>query len=166
MEIITQRLIHILGGIFWVGSALFNSLFLLPVLAQAGPAAGAVFGGLQQRRLLTVLPLAALLTILSGIRLMWITSAGSPAYFQSASGRVYALAGLAAIVGFVLAFLVARPAGARVAQLAASRPAGEGSADSVSAEIAKLRRRAAVSGAAVTILLTAAAAGMAVARYL
>jgi hypothetical protein len=34
------------------------------------------------------------------------------------------------------------------------------------AEIAKLRRRAAVWGAIVTFLLAAAAAGMAVARYL
>ena len=108
-----------------------------------------------------------MLTILSGLRLMQITSAGfAGAYFQSAGGRVYALAGLAAIVGFLLALLVARPAGARAAQLAASRTSGGGTGDGEVAEIARLQRRAVVSGAAVTLLLTAAAAGMAVARYL
>jgi uncharacterized membrane protein len=163
MEIIVLRLIHIVGGIFWVGSALFTTFFLLPALAQAGPATGPVMAGLQRRGLMKALPLAALLTIVSGLRLMWITSAGfTPAYFGTPVGRAYTLAGLAAIVGFLLAILVARPAAARAAQLAG----GQGAGNDTSAEIERLRRRAAVFGSAITFLLLAAAAGMAVARYL
>ena len=166
MEIIALRLIHVLGGIFWVGSVLFTTFFLLPVLAQAGQAAGPVMAGLRQRRLLTVLPLVALLTIGSGLRLLWLTSAGlTAAYFTTPGGQAYALSGLAAIVALLVGFFVTRPATARLAALT-PRPA-DGPADSQGAvvEIASLRRRVGLSSAVVTFLVTAAAAGMAVARY-
>ena len=82
-ELIVLRLIHVLGGIFWVGSALFTAIYLVPSLAQAGPAAGQVMGALQRRRLFIVLPTVAVLTVLSGIRLMQLTSDGfSAAYFN------------------------------------------------------------------------------------
>ena len=69
-ELVVLRLVHILGGIFWLGSGLFTTFFLIPALGRAGPAAaGPVMGALQQRRLFTVLPVVALLTILSGVRL-------------------------------------------------------------------------------------------------
>ena len=38
-EILVLRLVHVLGGMFWVGSGLFSTFFLLPALAGAGPAA-------------------------------------------------------------------------------------------------------------------------------
>jgi hypothetical protein len=164
MEIIVLRVIHIVGGIFWVGSMLFTTFFLLPALAQAGPATGPVMAGLQRRRLMTVLPLVALLTILSGVRLMWITSVGfTPAYFDTPVGQAYTVAGLAAIVGFLLAFLVVRPAAARAARLSAG---GQGAGEGRTAEVESLRRRAAVFGVAVTFLLLVSAAGMAIGRYI
>ena len=93
-ELLVLRLVHIVGGMIWVGTGVFNSFFLMPTLAQAGPAAGQVIAGLQKRRLFTFLPVVALLTILSGVRLMQITSAGfSPAWFASTPGRTYAAAG-------------------------------------------------------------------------
>src|SRR5688572_115483 len=102
-ELLVLRLVHIVGGIFWVGSGLFTSLFLLPALARSGPAAGAVMAGLQRRRLFTALPAVAVLTMLSGLRLMWIVSAGfSASWLASATGGTYAASGAAAIVAFVL----------------------------------------------------------------
>jgi hypothetical protein len=62
-ELITLRLVHILCGIFWVGSGLFTSLFLLPALAGSRSAMGPVMAGLQRRRLFTVLPTVGLLAI-------------------------------------------------------------------------------------------------------
>src|SRR5918999_5013981 len=120
-ELIVLRLIHILGGMIWVGAGVFNSFFLLPALAQAGPVAGQVLAGLQRRRLFTILPVVALLTILSGVRLMQITSGGfSPAWFASAPGRTYAWSGVAAIVGFLIGVVIARPAAMRAARLGAA----------------------------------------------
>src|SRR5687767_4768281 len=111
-ELIVLRIIHILGGIFWLGSGLFTAFFLIPALGRLGPAsAGPVMGALQQRRLFTILPVIAVLTILSGIRLLQIASAGfSAQYFDSRTGQTFLWSGVAAIIAFLLSVLVSRPA--------------------------------------------------------
>ena len=169
VEFIALRLIHILGGIFWVGSALFTTFFLVPALTTAGPAAGAVMGALQQRRLFTVLPLVALVTILSGARLLWIASGGfRPEYFESGSGATFTIAAAASLVAFVLSIAVSRPMALRTARLAgqlAQAPEGEPRIR-LAAELAQVRRRGAVATLIAVAMLLIAAAGMAVARYL
>jgi uncharacterized membrane protein len=165
-ELLALRLIHVLGGIFWVGSALFNALFLFPAFSQAGPAAGQVMAGLARRRAFIVMPVIALLTILSGIRLMWITSGFSPAYFSTPSGRTFAIAALSAILAFVFGILVNRPVGVRVGQLAASlASAPPADRERLSAELDKARGRLSMAGTIVIILLIVAAIGMAIGRY-
>ena len=167
-ELLLLRLIHILGGIFWLGSALFTSLFLVPALATSGANAGQIFAALQRRRLFTALPIVAVLTIASGLRLMWIASVGfTPSYFASASGRAFASSGTAAIVAFLLSLLVARPASVRATRLGgALASAPEEKRAGLAMEVAKLRRRGGVTSMVVVTLLVLGAAGMAVARYL
>ena len=168
-EILVLRLVHILGGVFWVGSGLFSTFFLVPALGSAGPAAGQVMAGLQRRHLFTVLPSVALLTILSGVRLMMITSGGfSPAYFQSDAGRGFAWGGTFAIAAFVLSLLVVRPTAVRSGALAAelARATDDAARADLSARLAGLRKRGALSGLVATALLLIAAGLMAVARYL
>lgn len=161
-ELLVLRLVHVLGGIFWVGSALFMAIFLFPALAVSGPAAGQVMGAIQRRRIFTVLPVVALLTLLSGVRLMQITSDGfSAAYFASSTGRVIAWGGTFAIAAFVIGLLVARPAGLRLARL----NAGPASDPSATAERLRLQRIVTVVGAVNVVLLLMAAVAMAVARY-
>jgi uncharacterized membrane protein len=167
-EILVLRLVHILGGIFWVGIGLFNTFFLMPALGKVGPAAGPVIAALQQRRLFTVLPTIAVLTILSGVRLLWIMSGGgNPAYFSSGVGRTFSMSGGAAIVAFLVGMFVARPAALRAAAIARTLattedPAAKGA---LSAQMESARRRAAVTNTAAVALLVLSAAGMAVARY-
>src|SRR5687767_2751767 len=167
-EILVLRVVHVLGGIFWIGSGLFTSFFLMPAFAGSGPAAGAVMAGLQRRRLFTVLPIVAVLTILSGLRLMWIASRGfSPVYFESGMGRTFAVSGALAIIGFLISLVVARPAMVRSGQLAASAaamPAGP-ERDAIGGRIGALQRRGAISSFAAVALVTLAGVGMAVARY-
>ena len=50
-ELLVLRVVRVLGAIFWLGSGLFTTLFLIPAPAQAGPAAAPVMGALQGRRL-------------------------------------------------------------------------------------------------------------------
>lgn len=166
-ELIVLRLIHVLGGIFWVGSALFTAIYLVPSLAQAGPAAGQVMGALQRRRLFIVLPTVAVLTVLSGIRLMQLTSDGfSAAYFNSGSGRVFAWGGTFAIIAFVFGMTVARPAGMKLGRLSAQPPAEEALEQRRRLdERARLQRVVTISGIVNTLLLLAAAIAMAIARY-
>jgi len=167
-ELIVLRLVHILGGVFWVGSALFTSIFLIPALAGVGPAAGQVMAGLQGRRLFTVLPVVAVLTILSGLRLMQLTSGGfSAVYFEQTAGQAYTASAVAATLAFILSIVVARPAAVRSARIAAQMATSDPSTrPELVRELEGLRRRGAVSSAIAVTLLVLGAAGMAIARYL
>jgi len=166
-ELLILRLVHILSGAFWLGAVLMMAGFVAPAVSAAGPAAGPVMKGLQQRKLPTVMATAATLTILSGLRLMWILSSGfSASWSGSAAGRVFGAAGGVAILAFLFGMLVARPATMRMGRLAASLadavPAERGA---IGEELARLRRRASTWNLLSATLLVLAASGMAVARY-
>jgi uncharacterized membrane protein len=118
-ELLVLRFVHVVGAVFWVGTGLFTSLFLVPAIVPLGPTAGQVMGALAQRKLYTILPIVAMLTMLSGVRLMLIASAGSSAYFASTPGRVYSAAALTSVIGFLLSTFVTRPVAMRGVQLGA-----------------------------------------------
>lgn len=166
--IIGLRLIHILAGIFWVGTTLFLAFFLAPALASAGPAGGAVMGGLQRRGMMTVLPVSALLTIGSGAWLYQLVSGGSIAAFMRTSvGATLAGAATLALVTFVLGMAVARPAAMAAARLSQELATATDEAERARRleRLTALQRRNAVVSRVVAIMLIVSAAGMAVARY-
>lgn len=167
-ELVLLRLIHILAGICWVGTAVFTTVFLGPALANSGPVAAQVMTALRARRLLTFLPIVSVATVASGLRLMWITSGGFAAgYFATPHGRAFALAGTSAILAFMLGFLVIRPTAARSAQLgAAVTTTPEPERGPLLRELEMVRRRNTWSSAVALTMLIAGAGGMAVARYL
>ena len=165
-ELLLLRLVHVLGGVFWVGSGIFTAFFLLPAMAPTGPAAGQIMANLAQRRLFVVLPTVAVLTMLSGLRLMMITAAGRSDYFASRSGMTYSISATAAVVGFFLSLLIARPGSVRIGMLSQQAAADPASRERVAAEIAVIQRRVKNSSVLAVALLIFAAAGMAVARYL
>ena len=168
MEIVILRLIHILGGIFWVGAGLFSTFFLGPAMKEAGPAAGVIMGSMQRRKMFVVMPTIALLTILSGLRLMWIFSAGfEGAYFRTPAGATFAVSGTAAILAFLLGMVLIRPAMTRVAALAATMRTTQDAQQQaqLGEEMKQLQARAALMQNAGTMLIVLAAAGMAIARY-
>ncbi len=167
-ELIVLRLVHVLGGIFWVGGGLYSTLFIVPALAKAGPAAGPIMAELMRRKLFTVLPVVALLTMLTGLRLLWIVSGGfGTDYFATTSGLTYAFSGGASIVGFLGAMFFARPAGVRLGALMPTLASLTGEARAkAETEAATLRNQNARWTAIAMGLLTVSAVGMAVARYL
>lgn len=169
-ELVVLRLVHVVSGMLWVGFMLFNVAFLMPALQSLGPgpAQGQVMGALQRRRLMTVLPLVALLTVLSGLRLYWIVSDGfSAAYVQSRMGTTFGIAALLAIAAYAIGMAVARPAMARMGALGARlASAAEEERAALQAEMQRLRARGRVWSLVVAALVLTAAAGMAVARYL
>jgi len=167
-ELIVLRLVHVLGGIFWVGAGLFNLLFLAPAMAVAGPAAGPMMQVMRQRKMFVVMPTVAILTILSGLRLMMITSGNfNAAYFGTDAGAAFAFGGACAIVAFIVGLALAMPAQKRMGMLGpqiASAP-DDATRTRLQAEVARLQGRMRVVGPAVTTLLVLAAVAMAVARY-
>lgn len=167
-EIIVLRLIHVLGGVFWVGGALLNFLFVVPAITAAGPAAaGPIMAGFKQRRVHIVMPTVALLTLLSGLRLMMIQSGGfDAAYFSTGLGMAFATGGVLATLAFLIGVSVAMPAQKRMGALGPTLATGDESARAAAqAEMARLQGRLRTVGPIVTVLLVLSAVAMAVARY-
>lgn len=166
-ELFVLRIVHVLGGVLWVGTAVFVAAFLMPAMKDAGPAAGAVMAGLQKRKMMVFLPVTAILTLLSGIRLLMIVSNGfDGSYFSTGSGQIFGFAGILALVAFVLGMFISRPAMGRASAIAASLPATpEAERGPLMQEMNALRERAAKIAVLVAVLLVLTVAGMAVARY-
>ena len=167
--LVALRLIHILLGVFWAGTIFFMALFLEPSVRAAGPDGAKVMQGLMQRRYFNIMPLIALLTILSGLALYWHVSGGlEPTWMRSRLGMSLTFGAVAAMVGFVIGVFVMRPIALRLFALgpaAQQLPEGPEKAAAM-AELQRLRGRAMVSGRWVAALLGVAVTGMAVARYL
>ena len=168
MEILVLRLVHVVGGIFWVGAGLLNFLYIAPALTAVGPAAaGPVMQTLRRRRLFVVLPTVAVLTLLSGLRLMMIQSGGfDAAYFRTGFGATLSAGGAAAIVAFLVGIAFAMPAQRRMAAIGPQLAgADETTRAALRSEMARLQSRLRVVGPLVTVLLVLAAVAMALARY-
>ena len=167
--VIVLRLIHIVAGALWVGMATFTTYFLQPALQEVGPDGGKVIAALQRRGVMTVTPILAVATLLSGLWLYLRAAGGQHAAFaRSGPGIAFGIGGLAAIAAWVTGMFVMRPAMMKSAALAQSLGAlasGE-EHQRLGAETARLRARAAVAGKAMTHLLFLALAAMAVARYI
>jgi uncharacterized membrane protein len=75
---IILRLIHILAGVFWAGTAFLMAGFLIPTMRATGKEGGVFIQHLmRERRLHAVLGVAMLLTVLSGIA-MYAKLAAAP----------------------------------------------------------------------------------------
>jgi uncharacterized membrane protein len=152
--VIVLRLIHVVAGSLWVGMVTFATYYLQPSVQEVGPDGGKVMAAVQRRGLMTVMPVLAVATLLSGLWL-YLRAAGEQhgAFARSGPGMAFGLGGLAAIVAFLLGMFVMRPAMMKAMTL-------------TGADAQRLRARATAAGKAVTHLLFFAVAAMAVARYL
>lgn len=167
-EFLILRVLHVGGAVVWAGTSFFVTLFLLPALGQVGPAAGPVMGALVKRRLFVVVPTVAVITMLAGLRMMWITSSGfSMAYFSTRSGMTYLVGSVLALAAFTIFLLVNHPAIGRSMQLGQQMAqAPESEKGALMAEMNAVRARAAKGSLGSTVLLALTLLGMAVARYL
>jgi uncharacterized membrane protein len=164
---LVSRVAHVGLGVFWAGAMIFNAAFLLPAVRDAGPGGAAVAAGLLRRRFTDWMPLAAILTLVSGFYLYWRVSGGfTSAYMGSRMGMVYGTGSVVALVAFVIGVAVMRPAMLRAAALTqgAAQAAAE-ERERAMAEAQGLRARAGAAGRVVAWLLGAATVAMAIARY-
>lgn len=153
VAMVVLRLLHIVLGAFWVGAIFFTALFLMPAMAAAGPDAAKVGQGLQQRGFMTIMPIVAVLTLLTGIDLMRRASGNFQAeWFGSRSGMVYSIGATAAVLAFIVGFFLMR----QLLLKAQAVPPAEGG---------PLRARATRLNQVVAVLLLVAAAAMAIGRY-
>lgn len=167
-ELLVLRIIHVVGSVVWVGTAVFLSFFLIPAMGAAGPAGAPVMAALMKRRMFVIVPTVAVFTILAGLRLLWINSGGfNAAYFATRMGMTYATGAVVSIVGFGIFLTVNRPAlgkmGALQAQMAQLSEAERGP---LMAQVTALRARLATASRVIAILLLIAAVAMAIGRYM
>lgn len=166
---IALRLVHILCGIFWVGSAIAASMFIVPSVFAIGPAGGQFMEQFVGIRKYPVWAAAAGgLTILSGLGMFWYnTSVSNGAFPKSAPGMTYSIAAVFAIVGAVIgSAITGRTAGKLQLVAAQARTAGGPPTPELMAEMSGLRAKLHNSSLLATGLIVLTAAMMAVARYL
>lgn len=167
-ELLILRLIHVVGGVVWVGGATYIAFALAPAIGAAGPAGAPVMANVARTKLFIWLPTIAVLTMLAGVRLMQLTSHSmSSAYFASGPGQGYSAGAVCGLIGFCVEMLIARPSMRKAGMLMASKAtAPESSHAGIDAQVATLRVRGAQAGVVSSVLLLLATAAMAVARYL
>src|SRR5215471_12520693 len=111
------RLVHIVFGVFWVGSVLFATFVLMPTLKGAGPPGMAIMKDLGKRMSL-IMAVSAILTLGAGIWLMMILSGGAPGvWMQSTTGRTFMIGGALAILAFLLGISINAPAASRMSAI-------------------------------------------------
>jgi uncharacterized membrane protein len=167
-ELLVLRVVHILGAILWAGTSLFVAFFLLPAMGMAGPAAAPLMGALVKRKLFTIIPAVAVITMLAGLRMMWLNSTGfSASYFAATGGRTYVAGAVLALAAFTLFMIVNHPAIGRMMQLGQQvAQASESERGPLMAQMNALRARAGKASLMSALLLTLAAVTMAVGRYM
>ena len=165
---VSLRLIHILCGVYWAGTIFFFSTYLEPTVRNLGPDGGKVMVKLFERGYLTVLPIVAALTLVSGFWLLWIVSAGfDSAWMGSVMGVALSTGGVVATIAFLFGVAVMRPAALRIWAIARQLPGvtDEATRNARMAEMQQLRVRTGFAARIVFALLLVAVALMASARY-
>jgi hypothetical protein len=161
------RLVHIISGVFWVGSVMFTTLLLGPTLRALGPGAGPVMNQLVKvRKLPMVMMTSALLTMGAGVWLfMMDASASQGAFMRSNSGRTFGIGAVFAILAFALGMAVNMPASKRIAALGSAAAARGGPPNpEEQAELQRLQGRMSTASQIVTLLLVLATGAMAIAQ--
>ena len=166
--LILLRLIHILFGVFWAGTAIFNAIFLLPAVRALGPAGGPVMQEIAGKRKLPVyFFISGILTVLSGFGLYWHDSAGfTNGFMRSAGGMTFGIGAILALVAVLLGVFVVTPAAIRAGKLGAEMAAG--GRPPTPEQAAEMQRLQATLGKMAVVaagLLTLTTIAMAVARY-
>jgi uncharacterized membrane protein len=165
------RIVHILAGVFWVGSVFLLVMFVQPSAAAIAPA-GAPFMTelLGKRRLIDRIIGLAVITIAAGLVLYWhdwhlVGSFGD--WIGSHFGATLTVGMLAAIGALAIGLAVTRPNLVRF--LAIGRQVAESGAPpspEVAAEMGAIQTRLRNAARASLVLLVVAVLAMSTARYL
>jgi uncharacterized membrane protein len=87
--LLVLRLVHVFGGVFWVGGALMMNFFIGPTIGATGQAGKQFMGHLMVRmRLSTIMTTIAILTLLAGGLLYWRDSQGLTSMWMSAGSGI------------------------------------------------------------------------------
>ncbi len=166
--LIFLRLVHIVAGALWVGSAIFYFVFVEPTVKSLGPAGPQFMQALiEKRRYPLFMNTVSALTIVSGALLFWTASGGlQPAWLTSGPGLGFTIGSVVAIVVYGIGFFMIRPRADRLGELGkAIGKAGGPPTPEQAAELHQLSEEMTKLGRIDAILLTISLITMATARY-
>lgn len=163
------RVVHILAGVFWVGSAFFFFAFVEPTARTLGPDAQRFMQHMTVvRRVPMMVTAAAGLTVLAGVLLYWRDSGGFQlSWITSPPGLGVTAGAVFGIAAFVLGLVTVRPQVERLGRLGHEiETAGGPPTTTQLGEIGALTEGLRRAGAIDVALLTVAVVAMATARFL
>jgi uncharacterized membrane protein len=101
------RLVHIVGGIFWVGAALLMNFFIAPTLRATGDSGRQVGGYFaMQTRFSQVMSISVWATLIAGFLMYGLDSNWfRSAWMMSSVGTGFGLGAVFAVVGMVTGFM-------------------------------------------------------------
>jgi uncharacterized membrane protein len=165
--LLVLRVIHILGGVFWAGSSFLMTGFIEPTVRSAGDDGRRFMQRFNsQSRFSTVIAVAAGATVLAGLWMIWIVSAGSAAFFETGRGLGLTIGMLAGILAFILGFVMQNRPLRRMASIGGEiAAAGRPPTPEQVATMEKLMGTVRLGGRLVAALLLVSVVTMATARY-
>ena len=158
------RIVHIVGGVFWVGGTLMMTFFIGPTVGAIGESGQRFVGHLMNNlKFSNRMSIAAGSTVLAGFFLYWIDSQGfSSAWMSSGAGRGFGIGAVFGLIGFVFGIMVGRTTKA-MAQLGAQMQ-GKPSPEQI-AQMGDIRKKQATYAMLAALTLVLATLFMAIARY-
>ncbi len=166
ITMVVLRLVHIFGGVLWVGAGMLM-VFVTEPFAKSLGAEGERFLGrlLSQSKYAPFMGLAALLTTLSGVLLYWRDSGGlQAAWIGTGAGAALTIGGVAGIGAWLVGMMMNGRSGMRLAAIA-KEMGGNPPTPAQGQEIRALQARIEQGNVWTTALMIVAVIGMAVARY-
>lgn len=164
-EMVVLRILHIVPGAFWVGTALFMAFILEPVARKAGPQIeGPLFSALG-RRMGPIMTANGVLTIVIGLIMIDRTPGrGYDQLFANGWGVAIGIGLIASLIAFTAGLMTGRAA-AGMSKLAAGMKPGTPPAPDTMARMEKLKMRLRTLSRVNAIMVVVAVGTMAAARF-
>jgi len=165
---VSLRAAHILLAALWLGAAFLLSMFVMPAVRDVGPAGGQLMVTLEKRKLHAFMALTAVLTVLTGIWLYWVFTAGLQTQVMfSPGGLAFGIGGLCGLSAMILGGAIMGRGMARMTAIGGQMAsASEAERASHMQEMAALRGRLSLASKFILLLMIVALLLMAVGHYL
>ena len=158
------RIIHIVGGVIWVGGTLVMTFFIGPTVAATGEAGQRFVGHLMNNlKFSNRMAAASGLTVLAGVILFGLDARAGSAWMRSGMGIGLSIGAGFALIGFITGMMIGRSARA-MAELGAKMQ-GKPSPDQL-AQLQTIGKQQATYSIVSSITLILAVIFMSIARYL
>jgi uncharacterized membrane protein len=163
--LLVLRLIHVFGGIFWVGGSLMMNFFIGPTIGATAQAGKQFIGHLMTKtRFSMTITISAILTVLAGGLLYWRDSQGFTSLWMSAgSGIGFSIGAVSALIAFVFGLMLGQ-LNQKMAQVG-SQIKGEPTPEQL-AQLQEIQNRLKVVSPINVISIIVATLFMSIARYM